>query len=504
MKCRKLNQLGRVCAVLVAVLAFAGCGKKQEQAAPVAMPVSSVTIKTESILLYSELPGRVAPYLIAEIRPQVSGLIQKRLFKEGAEVKEGDVLYEIDPAPYQASLSNVEAALAVAKAQHVTAVAAESRAKAGLANAEALVRVASAGRDTAVAALEAVKTALTAAKAAQASAEANAEPLRLRAARFKELLESKAVSQQDYDDVDSARRQAESGIEQAMAAVAGAAAELVRAEAAVKVADAEIERSQAGLLSSKAEVEGAAAGVTSSLAGIQSAEAMLDTARINLGYTKITAPISGRIGRSNITVGALVTAHQPLALATVQQLDQVYVDVPQASAELLRLQHRIADGRLSRNGTQNVVKLNLEDGKPYPLEGTLQFRDVTVDQSTGSFILRMEFSNPQRTLLPGMFVRAKIEEGVKEDAILVPQQAVTRDPKGNSMVMLIDEAGKVATRAVRLDRAISNQWLISEGLKVGDRVIFEGLQRIRPGVSVTETAPVNPGGKPAAVEKKEL
>jgi len=499
MKFRKLNLPGRYLAVLAAVLAFAGCGKKQEPAAP-ATPVSSVTVKTESILLYSELPGRVAPYLIADIRPQVSGLIRERLFTEGAEVNEGDVLYQIDPAPYQSACVNAEAALAVAKAQHVTAVAAESRAKAGLANAEAVVHVASAGRDTALAALEAVKTALTAAKAAQASAEANAAPLRLRAARFKGLLESKAVSQQDFDDVDSARRQAESGIEQAIAAVAGAAADLVRSEAGVKVADAEVERAQAGLLSSKAEVEGAAAGVTSALAGIQSAEAMLESARINLGYTKITAPISGRIGRSNITVGALVTAHQPLALASIQQLDKVYVDVPQATAELLRLQRRLEDGRLSRNGSQNVVKLNLEDGKPYELAGTLQFRDVSVDPSTGSFILRMEFSNPQRKLLPGMFVRAQIEEGVKEDAMLLPQQAVTRDSKGNSIVMLIDASGKVEVRSVRLDRAISNQWLVSEGLKPGDRVIFEGLQRIRPGVPVTEIPPVNPGAKPVAAE----
>ncbi len=504
MKARNLNFLWHYCIVLAGVLTFAGCGKKQQQGGvPAAMPVSSVTIKTEPVMLFSELPGRVAPYLIAEIRPQVSGLIQKRLFKEGAEVNEGDVLYQIDPAPYQAALTNAEAALAVAKAGHVTAIAAESRAKAGLANAEAVVRVAAAGRDSALAALEAVKTALTAAKAAQASAEANAEPLRLRAARFKELLESKAVSQQDFDDVDSALRQAEAGIEQAIAAVAGATAELLRAEAAVKVADAEIERSQAGLLSSKAEVEGAAAGVTRALAGIQSAEAMLDSAQINFGYTKITAPISGWIGRSNITVGALVTAHQPLALAAIQQIDKVYVDVPQATAELLRLQRRLEDGRLSHNGTQNVVTLSLEDGKPYPEAGTLQFRDVTVDQSTGSFILRMEFPNPGRMLLPGMFVRAQIEDGIKEDGILVPQQAITRDPQGNSRVMLIDHAGKADVRMVRLERAVNNQWLISEGLKPGDRVIFEGLQRIRPGVPVTETAPINPGAKPAAAAEKK-
>jgi len=285
MKSGKLNLPWQYCAVLVAVLAFAGCGRKQEQAASAGVPVSSVTVKTESVMLFSELPGRVAPYLIAEIRPQVNGLIQKRLFVEGAEVKEGDVLYQIDPAPYQAAKANADAALAVAKAGHVTAVAADSRAKAGLANAEAVVQVATAGRDTALATLDAAKTALTAAKAVLSSAEATAEPLRLRAARFKELLESKAVSQQDFDDVDSARRQAEAGIVRASAAVDGASADLVRAEAAVKVTDAEIGRAQAGLLAAQADVEGAAAGVQSALAAVKSAEAMLDSAQINLGYT---------------------------------------------------------------------------------------------------------------------------------------------------------------------------------------------------------------------------
>ena len=257
MKMSKLNQAVRLGTALVAALTFAGCEKKQEHAAPMAAPVSSVTVKTEQVLLYSELPGRVAPYLIAEIRPQVSGLIQARLFTEGAEVKEGDVLYQIDPAPYQAALTNAKAALAVAKAQHATALAAESRAKAGLANAEAVVQVAVAGRDTALAVLEAAKTALKAAKATLVSAEANAEPLRLRVARFKELIESKAVSQQDFDDADAGRRQAEAAIRRASAAVDGAAAEQVRAESTVKVADAELERTRAGLLASKAEVEGA-------------------------------------------------------------------------------------------------------------------------------------------------------------------------------------------------------------------------------------------------------
>jgi len=486
MKFKKFVCVAAFSASMSGLLLFSGCGKQQGQMEASAVSVTSYTVKSESVLLYTDLPGRVSPYLMAEIRPQVNGLIQKRLFVEGAEVKEGELLYEIDPAPYQAAVANAEAALAVAKAQRATALAAESRAKAGLANAEAAVQVASAGRDTSLAALEAAKTALTAAKAVLASSEANAEPLRLRAARFKELLESRAVSQQDFDDADSAQRQSEAGIVRSRALLDGAAAELVRAEAAVKVTDAEISRAQAGLLAAKAELEGATAGVQSAGAGIKSAEAMLESAQINLGYTKITAPIAGRIGRSNITVGALVTAHQPLALATIQRIDKVYVDVPQATNDYLQLSNRLGDGRLTHNGTQNVVKLKLEDGKPYPSEGTLQFRDVTVDPGTGSFILRMEFPNPQRVLLPGMYVRALVEEGVKENAILVPQQAIARDSKGQPSTMVIDGNSLAQSRSVEVDREHGNNWLISKGLNNGERVIVEGKQYINPGVKVTE------------------
>lgn len=278
-------------------------------------------VQAEKITLTTELPGRTSAYLVAEIRPQVSGLIQKRLFKEGTDVKAGDTLYQIDPAPFQAALENAKAAL---------------------------------GR-----------------------AEANLPALQSRAERFKELLVDKAVSQQDYYDTIAALKQAEAEVKYWKAAV--------------------------------------------------------ETANINLGYTRILAPISGRIGKSNVTVGALVTAHQPLALTTIQQLDPIYVDVPQSSVDLLQLKRRLEEGRLKyETKNQNKVRLILEDGTEYPLEGTLQFRDVTVNVTTGSLILRVIVPNPESILLPGMFVRAVIKEGVNKQAILIPQQAVIRDPQRES------------------------------------------------------------------------
>ncbi|MBN2492194.1 MAG: biotin/lipoyl-binding protein, partial [Planctomycetes bacterium] len=257
--------------------------------------VATVTLEPERLVLSTELPGRTAPYLIAEIRPQVSGLIQKRLFTEGADVKAGEVLYEIDPSSYQAAHDHAKAAVAAAKASHATAVAGVAAAKANHA--------------TALAARDAARTALASAQANLARAEANVTPLRLREERFRELVASKAVSQQDLDDVAAARKEAEAGVASTRAAVAGAEAEIVRAEAVIQV-------TEAGIQSAEAAVQGAEAS-------IQSSEAALEAARINLGYTRITAPISGRIGRSAVTTGALVTAHQPLALATLQQLDPI-------------------------------------------------------------------------------------------------------------------------------------------------------------------------------------
>jgi membrane fusion protein (multidrug efflux system) len=350
-----------------------GCGKKQQPAPPAPPEVATVTVKPQQVVLTTELPGRTSAYRVAEIRPQVNGIVQKRLFREGSNVKTGEVLYQIDPAPFQAVLENATAAVA--------------------------------------------------------KAEANLFAIRSRAERFKELLPDKAVSQQDYDDASAAQKQTE--------------------------------------------------------ADIESWKAMAQTARINLGYTRVTAPISGRIGRSNVTDGALVTAHQSLALATIQQMDPIYVDVPQSTTELLRLKRSLEGGRLNQGGAnQKKVQLLLEDGTPYLKEGTLQFQDVTVDPTTGSVILRVVFPNPQGVLLPGMFVRAVVREGINEQAILIPQQAVSRDPKGNPFALFVDAEGKVQQRMLVLDRAIGDKWLVAAGLAAGDRVIVEGTQKARPGASV--------------------
>ncbi|MFA5058893.1 MAG: efflux RND transporter periplasmic adaptor subunit, partial [Opitutaceae bacterium] len=324
---------------------------------------------------------------VAEVRPQVSGIIQKRLFDEGGDVKAGDLLYQIDPAFYEAAYASAKAALA---------------------------RV-----------------------------EANLPAIRSRAERYKELVNIKAVSQQNYDD----------------------------ATAALKQSEAEF--------------------------GI--AKAAMESARINLAYTGITAPISGRIGKSSVTIGALATAHQAVPFTTIQQLDPVYVDVTQSSANLLRLKRNVASGDLKRDSEyQAKVRLILEDGTPYPLEGVLKFSDVTVNPGTGSFILRTVFPNPDHTLLPGMYVRAVIEEGVNEQAILVPQQGVSRDKKGDAIALVADKDDKVEQRLLKINRAIGARWLIDEGLNPGDRVIVEGLQKIKPG-SAVKAVPFaeNPGAAPS-------
>jgi membrane fusion protein (multidrug efflux system) len=231
----------------------------------------------------------------------------------------------------------------------------------------------------------------------------------------------------------------------------------------------------------------------------------MEMSRINLGYTRINAPISGRIGRSNITEGALVTAHQPLALATIQQLDPMYVDVPQSTAELSRLRSRLDGGQLSRSGEiRNKVRLLMEDDVTYPWEGALQFRDVTVDPTTGSVILRVVFPNPKGILLPGMFVRAVVEEGVNPKALMIPQQAVSRDPKGNPLTLIVDAEGKVQQRMLTLDRAIGNAWLVKAGLAAGERVIIEGMQKVKPGISV-KAVPFEAGnGKREGSGKKTI
>lgn len=362
-------------AVLANLLMLAGCERERgQQAMSVPVPeVATVTIQTERVVLTNELPGRTSPYRVADVRPQVNGIIRKRLFTEGADVKAGDMLYQIDPAPFQAALDNARAALA--------------------------------------------------------RSEASMPAIRSRAERFRDLLADKAVSRQEYDD--------------------------------------------------------AAAALKQSQADIQYWKAMVETARINLGYTSLKAPISGRIGKSNVTEGALVTAQQPLALATIQQLNPMYVDVPQSTTEMLRLKERSAKYRLKADGEdQRKVKLLLKDGTEYSLEGTLQFRDVTVELATGSVILRMVFPNPESILLPGMYVRAVVQEGIAEQAILVPQQGVTRDPKGNPVALIVDDAGKVQQRVLTIDRAIGNQWLVASGLKAGERLIVEGMMNVRSGAAV--------------------
>jgi len=352
------------------------------------------------------------------------------LFDEGAVVKAGTILYQIDPAPFQAAYDNAAANLAVVKK--------------GLDRARAVVQASIAGVTRQQATLELART---------------------HRRRFEELFKNNFVSSSDRDQA---------------------------------VTDAEV--AEATLRAAEAQVESDREAVAAAKAAIQQAEAALETARINLGYTRITAPISGRIGKSNVTEGALVTALQPLALAIIQQLDPIYVDVPQSTTELLRLRQRSERGRLITHGEdQRKVKLLLEDGTPYPLEGTLQFRDVTVDPTTGSIILRMVFPNPKYILLPGMFVRAIVQEGIAEQAILVTQQGVTRDPKGNPIVLIVDDAGKVQQRMLTLDRAIGDKWLVSSGLAPGDRLIVEGLQKVRPGAAV-KVVPFNEGkdsGRPA-------
>ncbi|MDA8137045.1 MAG: efflux RND transporter periplasmic adaptor subunit [Desulfobacteraceae bacterium] len=369
-----------------------GKGSQPKSQGPPTPEVVTLTVEPRQVVLTTELTGRTSAFRVAEIRPQVNGLIQKRLFVEGSDVKAGSLLYQIDPSSFQAALDNAKAAL---------------------------------GR-----------------------AEANLPAVAAKAKRSKQLLAEQVVSQQNYDDTDAALKQAEADVLYWKASVAAA--------------------------------------------------------EINLAHTRITAPISGRIGRSEVTEGALVTAYQPVALATIQQMDPIYVDVNQSTTELLRLKQRMEEGRLDQNGrSQNKVKLLLENGSVYPQEGALQFRDVTVEQSTGSVVLRVVFPNPQGLLLPGMFVRAVIQEGVNNQAILIPQQAVSRDPKGNPVVLVVDAESKAQQRLLKLDRAIDDQWLVSSGLAPGDAIVIEGLQKVRPGMAVKVASAAAsqtpaPGAKPAS------
>ena len=360
--------------LLLLAASVAGCNRTQATAPPTPPPaeVGYVTLEPRRVTLTMELPGRTSAMLVAEVRPEVGGIIRNRLFTEGADVKQGEVLYEIDPSSYEAA--------------HASAKAALSR------------------------------------------AEANVVPRRLKAERYRELVAINAVSRQDADDADAALRQAE------------------------------------------ADVEGA--------------KAALDTARINLAHTRVRAPISGRIGRSVVTTGSLVTASQPTALATIQKLDPMYVDVTQSSANLLKLQEKISAGKIRKDSKGAMASLLLEDGTQYPLAGTLKFSDVTVNPGTGSVTIRTVFPNPKGILLPGMYVRAVLEEGIDERGIVVPQRGVTRDPAGKAVALVVGANDNVESRILEVSRVVGDGWLVEKGLSAGDRVIVEGLQKAKPGARV--------------------
>lgn len=348
-----------VSAVALAAL-LSGCQKNEEAAPPAQAPkVGVVTLQQQPFTLTSELPGRTSAFRVAEVRPQVNGIILKRLFKEGSDVKAGQQLYQIDPSVYEANLAN---------------------------------------------------------------AQADVQATRSLAGRYKQLIDEQAVSKQEYDDANAKRLQA---------------------------------------------------------------EAALKSAQIDLRYTKVLAPISGRIGRSAVTEGALVNSGQSNAMATIQQLDPIYVDVTQSTAELLKLRRDLENGQLQRAGENAAkVQLVLEDGSLYAQEGRLEFSEVSVDETTGSVTLRALFPNPDHVLLPGMFVHARLQAGVNEKAILAPQQGVTRDIKGNPTAMVVNQQNKVEQRQLKASRTVGNDWLIEEGLNPGDRLITEGLQYVRPGVEV--------------------
>jgi membrane fusion protein (multidrug efflux system) len=356
----------------VAALLLAACG--QQQAGPAPPPeVGVITIAPRKVEITDQLPGRTTAFRVAEVRPQVTGIVLKRLFTEGSEVKAGQQLFQIDAGSYRASLSSADAALQRAEAQAVSA--------------------------------------------------------RLLQERYAPLIAANAVSKQENDEAIAARARAEADVAAARAAV--------------------------------------------------------ESARINVVYTQVLSPINGRIGRTLVTEGALVTSGQQGPLATVQQLDPIYVDITQSSTEMLRLQKQLTNGELSKTAdNQAEVGLTLEDGTVYPERGTLKVSEVSVDPGTGSVVLRAVFPNPRRELLPGMFVRANLTRGTRAAALLVPQRGVTRNQKGEATVLVVDADDKVAEKIVTADRVIGNDWLITSGLTAGERVIVEGLQKAKPGSPV--------------------
>ncbi|EHD22696.1 MULTISPECIES: efflux RND transporter periplasmic adaptor subunit [Brenneria] len=356
-------------------LILAGCDNSEQQAGAQQQPpeVGIVTLKAQTLNVTTDLPGRTNAYRIAEVRPQVGGIILKRNFTEGSDVQAGSSLYQIDPAPYQADYNSAKGSLA--------------------------------------------------------QAQASAEIARLTVNRYKPLLGTNYISKQDYDQAVATLRQAD--------------------------------------------------------ASVQAAQAAVDNAQINLAYTKVNAPISGRVGKSTVTEGALVSTGQTTALTTVQQLDPIYVDVTQSSNDFLRLKKELEDGTLKQSEGKANVRLLLDNGSEYAQSGTLEFSDVTVDETTGSITLRAIFPNPQHDILPGMFVRARLDSGVKDDALLAPQMGITRNARGEATAMVIGEGDKVEARNVTTSKAVGNKWLVTDGLKAGDRIIVTGLQKIQPGIQVT-------------------
>lgn len=378
---------------LAGAFLLAACGAKEQPPGPGAPAVTVLTVKAESVPLATELPGRTSPYQIAELRPQVTGIIKQRMFKEGSDVKAGQVLYRIDPATYQAAYDSAQANLA--------------------------------------------------------RAQANLEAARLKAGRYAELVKIEAVSAQANDEAQAAQKQAQ--------------------------------------------------------AEVGAAKAALDKARVDLDFTRVTSPIAGRIGRSAVTAGALVTANQAAALATVQQLDPIYVDLTQSSVELLGLKRDLESGKLQRaTGNTVPVQLVLEDGSVYGAEGRLAFSEVSVDEGTGSVTLRAIFPNPKADLLPGMYVRARLTQGVNRDAVLVPHAAVSRTPRGEAQVMVVNGETKVEARSVKTEQSIGDKWVVTEGLAAGDRVIVEGLQKVKPGapVQAQEAGSAPAAAQPAAAAAK--
>ncbi|MFP3503180.1 efflux RND transporter periplasmic adaptor subunit [Burkholderia sp. SIMBA_062] len=377
----------RLITVAAAAVFLAACGKKESAPPPQTPEVGVVTVQPQSVPVFTELPGRTSAFLVAQVRARVDGIVLRREFTEGGDVKAGQRLYKIDPAPYIAQLNSAKATLAKAQANLVTQ--------------NALV------------------------------------------ARYKVLVAANAVSKQEYDN--------------AVATQGQAAADVAAGKAAV------------------------------------------DTAQINLGYTDVVSPITGRVGISQVTPGAYVQASQATLMSTVQQLDPVYVDLTQSSLEGLKLRQDVQSGRLKTSGPGAAkVSLILEDGKTYSDAGKLQFSDVTVDQTTGSVTIRAVFPNPGRVLLPGMFVRARIEEGVNENAFLVPQIGVTHDAKGQAIALVVNAGNKVEPRPLKTTGMQGQNWIVEGGLQAGDRVIVQGVEKVRPGATVKSVAAQLPAADAAS------